>query len=427
MKALIVTYYWPPAGGPGVQRWLLFTKYLAEFGVQPIVFVPDNPHYPLVDASLTAQVSKDIEIIRFPIKEPYHWARFFSKKKTQTISSGIISEKKKQSLTERILLWIRGNFFIPDARKNWVQPSVDFLENYVTENQIEVLVTTGPPHSLHLIGLRLKEKNKLRWIADFRDPWSSIGYHKKLKLTSASQKKHTDLEKKVLQTADDIIVTSPGTRKEFESKTDKPIHLITNGYDRTLSASSVLDEKFTITHTGSLISGRNPVILWEVLKELSDGIPGFSEDLNIQFAGVVNREVLEGLKEYNLNKNFNLLGYIPYNQVVDIINSSQILLLIEIDSPETRDILPGKLYEYLASRRPILAFGPEGSDVEKIILETRSGEFFTYRDRDKLKEILGLWYQRYKNGSLAIESRQLEQFHRRNLTQKLATLIKNNN
>ena len=173
-KIIIITYYWPPSGGPGVQRWLKFVKYLPEFGVQPIVYIPENPTYPIVDENLSKEVSEKAIILKHEIFEPYQLASLFSKNKTKKISSGIIPNQKKQSLLDKVFLWIRGNFFIPDARIFWVKPSVAYLEKYILENDIDTIITSGPPHSLHLIGLELKQKLNVKWFADFRDPWTII-------------------------------------------------------------------------------------------------------------------------------------------------------------------------------------------------------------------------------------------------------------
>src|SRR5690554_246049 len=225
-KVLIISYYWIPAGGPGVQRWLKFVKYLPDFGVEPIVYIPENPTYPIIDQDLKIELDQ-LTLLKKPIKEPYKIASFLSKNKTQKISSGVIPTPRKQSFLDKLLLYIRGNFFIPDARVSWVKPSVSYLEKYICENKIETIITTGPPHSLHLIGLGLKEKLNLRWIADFRDPWTNIVYHKELKLSQKSEKKHKELEQKVLTLADQIIVTSPSTKTEFSAITSKPIEVIT--------------------------------------------------------------------------------------------------------------------------------------------------------------------------------------------------------
>ena len=261
-KVLIILYYWPPAGGPGVQRWLKFVKYLPEFGIEPIVYCPENPNYPILDKSLVNEIPENVTILKQPISEPYGLASLFSKGSAKKISSGVIPKAKKQTFIEKAMLYIRGNYFIPDARKNWVEPSVAFLSNYIQKHQIETIITTGPPHSLHLIGLQLKEKLGVKWLADFRDPWTTIGYHKALKLTESSKVKHTDLELKVLNTTDEIIVTSNHTKNEFQTKTKQPISVITNGYDSHSVRAEGKDELFTLSHIGSLLSERNPKILW---------------------------------------------------------------------------------------------------------------------------------------------------------------------
>ena len=267
-RYLFITYYWPPAGGPGVQRWLKFVKYLRDFEVEPIVYVPENPHYPIIDKSFEAEIPSGITIIKQPINEPYQLAGIFSKKESKTISSGIIKDEKQQGFLQKMMLWVRGNLFIPDARMLWVKPSVKFLSAYLNENTIETIITTGPPHSLHLIGKQLKENLKLNWIADFRDPWTKIGYHQKLKLTKASQQKHLRLEREVLQTADHILTTSFTTKKDFSKITKKPISVITNGFDEDEEEEVVLAEKFRLSHIGSLLSERNPLELWKALQEL---------------------------------------------------------------------------------------------------------------------------------------------------------------
>ena len=257
-KVLIITYYWPPAGGPGVQRWLKFIKYLPDFNIEPIVYIPKNPNYPIIDASLVADIPKNLTIIKQPIVEPYKLASKISKGQSTTISKGIIPDKKKQNVIERLMLFVRGNFFIPDARKKWVKPSVNYLSTYIRDYGIETIITTGPPHSLHLIGEQLKSRFDIKWIADFRDPWTTIGYHKKLKLTPMARKRHRFLESKVLNAADKIVVTSNNTKQNFLSLTEKPIEVITNGYDYEPVGNVELDAKFSLAHIGSLLSDRNP-------------------------------------------------------------------------------------------------------------------------------------------------------------------------
>ncbi|WP_299554899.1 glycosyltransferase family 4 protein [Seonamhaeicola sp.] len=422
-KALIITYYWPPAGGPGVQRWLKFVKYLPEFNIDPVVFIPENPNYALRDDSLVDEVPDGVTILKFPIKEPYKLARFFSKKKSNTISKGIISEERNQSLIEKIMLYVRGNFFIPDARKNWVTPSVKFLSDYISKETIETIITTGPPHSLHLIGMQLKDRLGVKWIADFRDPWTTIGYHKKLKLTRRSQKKHSFLERSVLNSADQVIVTSFVTKDVFSEMTPKPIEVITNGYDYEPVEAVDLDAKFSLAHIGSLLSKRNPEILWSVLSDLVNEVPGFSSNFQLNFVGAVSGEVMQSLENYNLSSFVNDIGYISHKEAVKFQRKSQVLLLIEIDSEDTRSIIPGKLFEYMVSNRPIMAMGPKGSDVEKLIKETNTGNYFYYSDYDSLKTTIMDHYKAYKANSLESFPIGLQKYSRKKLTETLSKLI----
>lgn len=422
-KVLIIAYYWPPAGGPGVQRWLKFVKYLPEFGIQPYVYVPENPTYPILDNELVKEVSGKAIIIKKKIFEPYRWAALFSKKSTQKISSGIIPHQQKQSLLQKILLYVRGNAFIPDARVLWVKPSIRFLEKYIQEHEIDTIITSGPPHSLHLIGLGLKEKLALTWIADFRDPWTTIGYHNALKLSARSAQKHKKLESKVLNSASAIVVTSATTRKEFMALTPKPIHVITNGYDVEPVAQFSLDTKFTLAHIGSLLSQRNPRILWKCLREIIKENPSFKQDFQLKLMGAVSQEVMDTLKEFRLDAYINNLGYVSHKEAVAHQRSSQVLLLIEINSELTKSIIPGKLFEYMVSERPILALGPEGSDFESIIKSTNTGVFHQYDELDALKRTLLAFYEKFKTNSLQVHAVGLQQYSRKNLTQQLAEVI----
>lgn len=423
-KVVIIAYYWPPAGGPGVQRWLKFVKYLPDYGIEPIVFVPENPSYPIIDAQLLDEVPQGVTVLKQKIVEPYNIASLFSKKNIQKISSGIIPNKRKQTWIQKTLLWIRGNFFIPDARVLWVNPSVKYLKSYLQQHQIETIITTGPPHSLHLIGLALKKQMaELQWIADFRDPWTSIGYHKELLLTISSQEKHKRQEKEVLQTADAILVTSPSTQKEFSQLTTKPIEVITNGYDIEKIAKKPLDTEFTLAHIGSLLSERNPRILWKALAELIKEHSDFKQDFKLKLIGKVSQEVLATLEEFKLKGFVQNLGYVSHNEALMHQRISQVLLLIEIDSEVTKSIIPGKLFEYMVSERPILAIGPEESDFEQILKTTNTGSFFKYDEKEALKDKIWEFYLLYKQQQLKVFAVGLQQYSRKKLTEKLANCI----
>ena len=420
-RVLIITYYWPPAGGPGVQRWLYFAKYLKEFGVEPVIYVPDNPSYPIVDEAMIDK-APDVEVVKRPIREPYKMAKVLSKKRTQQISKGIISEKDPSSV-EKMMLFVRGNYFIPDARVGWVKPSVSFLRNFMQERKFDALITTGPPHSMHLIGLDLRSVLDIPWIADFRDPWTTIHYHKSLRLTKASEAKHKKLEAEVLNGADHIVVTSKTTKQEFSEKTTKPITVITNGFEITELIEPELDSKFTLSHIGSLLSERNVAVLWKALLSLCKEVPGFKDDLRISLTGVVGQEVLDSIKKYQLEENLHINGYVSHSEAKQLQHNSQVLLLLEMDKPETSAIIPGKLFEYMVAKRPILAIGPDESDIQEILIETDSGAFFTRREGEKIKDQVLAYYKAFKSGNLSVHPKGIERFSRKELTRALSELI----
>ncbi|MBU3681857.1 MAG: glycosyltransferase family 4 protein, partial [Flavobacterium sp.] len=311
----------------------------------------------------------------------------------------------------------------PDARKFWVNPSVQYLKKYIQENNIDTIVTSGPPHSLHLIGLKLKQELGVKWFADFRDPWTTIGYHKALKLLPWAQRKHKRLEQQVLQMADAIIVTSATTKTEFEALTSRPIEVITNGYDIVTEPSLQLDAKFSLAHIGSLLSARNPIVLWESLAELLQELPDLAQHLQLNLIGTTSQEVKDTLAHYGLAKYIHDFGYVSHQEAVRFQKESQLLLLIEIDSPDTKLILPGKLFEYLVSRRPILAMGPAGSDFASIISETQTGAFFTYNQKAEVKAYIHGCYSNYLAGNLNVSPQGIEKYARKNLTKQLVQLL----
>jgi len=428
-KVLIVAYYWPPAGGPGVQRWIHFAKHLPAYGIEPIVYVPENASYPIEDYSLLEAISPEIKVVRQPISEPYKWVSWLFKKQTKRMSQGLLNEKNP-SFIERLLRAVRGNFFIPDARVSWVKPSINFLKGYMAAHCIDTIITSGPPHSMHLIGLGLKEKGPIKWLADFRDPWTSIGYHKALYLMPFAKKRHQALEAQVLRTADRIITTSPSTAKEFAAVTQKPISVITNGYEVEApileSVATVIKGKmkgFSMLHIGSLLAGRNPSILWACLSELLKENKAFKVAFSLHFVGLVSDVVKERLNFFGLSNYCFFYGYKPHSQVRAFQKEGQLLLLLEIDSPQHKGIIPGKLFEYIASKSPILAVGPKEWDVSPIISETAAGAVFGYTDKAALKAYILKVFMTFNNGEETPRPQGIEAYHRKVLTEKLANII----
>ena len=418
MKALIITYYWPPAGGSGVQRWLKFVKYLQDFGIEPIVYTVDNANYPKEDDSLISEIPKNITVLKNPIFEPTDV--FFWKQK------GVKKKDVANSTNNSLLSFIRGNFFIPDPKIFWVKSSVKFLQNYLKDHPIDVIISTGPPHSMHLIAQKISKKNNIKWIADFRDPWTDLYYNNEFKQLSFAKEKNKKLEKSVLENANCVLTVSHSLKKDF-LKTAKNVAVITNGFDSEVlqDENVVLDSKFTISYIGLLPKQSNPVVFFKVLKKLCDANDEFKNDVQLLFVGDISSEVRLEIEKNNLAEITQIKGYVPHKESIEFQKKAQVLLLLIPNVPKSAGILTGKLFEYITAKRPILALGPENGDLAVILQNTNAGVVIDHQNEAKLSiEILRL-YQQFKEGNLTVNSKNLAQFHRKNLTQQLASIIKN--
>ena len=421
-KVLILCYYWPPAGGPGVQRWLYFSRYLREFGIDPVLYVPENPHYPIQDPQLGELVPDDLTVYRSRFWEPYALAALFGRKKTARISSGIIGRENPGRM-ERLFLWIRGNLFIPDARKCWIKRASSELPGILEKEAIKTVITTGPPHSVHLIGMEMKRRFGLKWLADFRDPWTEIGYHDALRLGSRAKRRHKALEKQVLTTADTVLATSSRTAASFEAISGRPVKVITNGYDGPPASGEQPEGPFTLAHIGSLLSGRNPEALWAAIARRRREDADFQANFQLELTGVISTEIEDALRGNGLWDCTRISGYVSHEEALRRQRSAQVLLLIEINRPETRGILPGKFFEYLAAGRPILAIGPAGWEAAERLKVAGGGKGFTYSDESAIYDTLGEWFASYKKGRLVQNATGVASYSRRALTEQLATLL----
>ena len=418
-KALIITYYWPPAGGSGVQRWLKFVKYFHDFGIEPVVYTVKNPKYAIVDNSLLDEIPKGIEILKQPIWEPNSLFSFFRKNKSE--SAGFLNEKP--SFFGKILQFIRANYFIPDARKFWIKPSVNYLKKYLSENKIDIIITTGPPHSMHVIGQHLKKDLSIKWIADFRDPWTEIDYFHKLPLTKNALNKHKKLEIDVLKSADAITVVGETMKSNF-LKFNRNCLTITNGFDDEFENIKIdLDSKFTLTHIGLMNSDRSPAILWQALIELIKENKQFEADFKLQLIGKVDNSVHTIIEDKNLTNYVSFIDYMPHKEVIKYQKKSQILLLLVNNVPSAKGIITGKIFEYLHAKRPILAIAPKDGDLAEILTKTGAGKTIDFTELDRLKESILNYYLKFKSGTLEVNSNNISQYHRKELTKKMSELI----
>lgn len=426
-RVLIITYYWPPSGGAGVQRWLKFSKYLRDFGWEPVIYTPENPEAPAVDHSLESDIPAGITIIKRPIIEPYMaYKSFVGMKKSDKVNAGFLKEKEKPGLAEDIAVWLRGNFFIPDARCFWIRPSARFLIKYLAENPVDAIVSTGPPHSMHLVALKVHQKLHIPWLADFRDPWTGIDFYHQLKLTSLADRKHRMLEKKVLSEATAVTVVSRDMVDEFKTLVDRDYNLVTNGFDETDIAPlplDQLDEQFTISHIGSINASRNPTGLWRVLSAMVKSNQAFAAAMRIKLVGKVDIDVLRDIEANGLTDNFVRIEYMPHLEVMQEIQRSQVLLLLINNTPNAKGILTGKVFEYLGSGRPILSIGPEDGDAAEILNNTGAGKTADYSNESKMQLIIGEYFSKFLKQALESNNASSAKFSRKALTGEIAGVL----
>lgn len=426
-KILIITYYWPPSGGGGVQRWLKFVKYLPQFGWEPIVYAPENPEYPSLDQSLMKDVSPDLKIIKHPIFEPYDfYKRFVGLKKDDRINTGFLSENKKPKKAEGIAVWIRGNLFIPDARKFWIKPSIKYLSKYLKNNPVNLVVSTGPPHSMHLIGLGLKKKLGVKWIADFRDPWTNIDFFKELKLSSRADKKHHRLEQEVLDNADGIVAIGKGVIKNLLEIPEKtPLTIIPNGFDENDfdEIAPLKKDGFTIAHFGSINKTRNPEGLWDALVKLKKDDPDLANNIKVKLFGKVDYYVFENIKKLGISDLIERIDYLPHDQMIqELVNTD--LLLLMINRVENADrISTGKIFEYIGSGRPILGLGPVDGDAAEILEKANAGNMYDWDDISGIeKSIISHFENQNAFEFKALNQKRLN-YSRKELTGDLAVFL----
>ena len=423
-RVLIITYYWPPIGGSGVQRWVKFAKYLPSEGWQPVVYTPENPDLSSIDTSLLNDIPKECEIIKTRILEPYGIYRKLTGSKGQIKVEANPGNGGKGSLLKKISMWIRGNFFMPDPRCFWIGPSVRYLKKYLKEHPVDVIVSTGPPQSMHLIARKVSLATGIPWAADFRDPWTKIFYFKHLRLSRWAERKHHKLEQSVLDDATAVVAVSPLVQKDFAAMTSTPVYLVTNGYDESDYTDTVeTDGDFNMVHTGLLTGEGNPTALWNILGEKCREDKEFADKFRLTLAGKTDEKVLESIRQAGLEKYMTDLGYIDHDKAVKQQRKASVLILPIREEPETKAILPGKLFEYLAARRPVLGVGTREGAMATVLQETGAGKIFDWNDTEDIKNYIDRCWTDFQKGDLHTDAVDIERFSRRSTTRRMAELL----
>lgn len=369
-RVLIITYYWPPNGGAGVYRWLKFSKYLPQHGWSPVVYTPQDPELVAHDPTLQRDIAPGMEVIKRPITEPFSlYKRFTGRAQSEKVQTGFLNETGKTGWRDRFALWVRSNFFIPDARVWWVRPSIHFLRKYLAEHPVDAIITTGPPHSMHLIGLGLKRTTGVPWLADFRDPWTDIDFYGQLSLTPWADRKHHRLEREVLQEADRVITVSWHWAGDLARLGGRGVDVVTNGYDSAdLPADQVsVDKNWSLVHVGSMSPTRDVPGLWTRLATMCQQDAEFAQRFKLRFVGPVDRGVLASVEAAGLGAHVEKMGRVSHADAMREMRRARVLLLPVNDTPNSLGILPGKVFEYLSVQRPILAVGPAEGDIARVL------------------------------------------------------------
>ena len=424
-RVLVISYYWPPSGGSGVQRWVKFSKYLPSEGWQPVIYTPENPELTTTDYSLEEEIPQEAEIIKTHIFEPYGIYRKLSgsgKNEEQSEVNPINAQKK--TLKQKISMLIRGNLFIPDPRCMWISPSVKFLKKYLKEHPADIIISTGPPHSMHLIAKGVAQATGIPWIADFRDPWTKMFYFKHLGLSSWAEKRHKALEKTVLDSADAIVAVSPLVQEEFQEMTSTPVHLITNGYDEEDFDQVVeQDGYFNITHTGLFASDGDPEALWAALAQKCREDKEFSEMLRIRLAGKNDKAIISSIINAGLAANLRDIGYVSHQDAVREQKNASVLILPLRKEPEYKATIPGKLFEYLASRKPVLGIGQKDGAMARILESSKAGVVSDWNEYADIYRHISNYWELFKADKLEAGTENIEKYTRKALTRDMAALM----
>ncbi len=422
-KLLIVTYYWPPSAGAGVQRWLKMVKYLVRQGYECTVFTPSNARYAQTDPSLLADVPAGVEVIGCPIVDPSSWG---GEGKNSRVGVGLLREEGRSSLKEKLVLWLRANLFVPDAKMLWIRPASRAITEYLKAYPHDALITTGPPHSVHMVGLRVKNRVGIKWLADFRDPWLNIDYMHHLPLMGIVRNLHARWERRVLRRADIVTVVSRGMQEEYLSIRGRAVEVVPNGYDADdfREVGDVCpDSPFTLLHLGSLNADRNPRTLWEAMEELGRAARITPKTFRVALVGPVDATIRAEVARRGLEAYVEFGASISHSAVPTRLRRAGALLLSINDSPNSRGILTGKLFEYLAAERPIVCLGPEDGDAARLIAETGAGESFARDSTGEFAEYLLHLLGQYAVGEYRPKSVGVENYSREAEACRIAELL----
>lgn len=424
-KVLVLAYYWPPSGGAGVQRWLKLSKYLAKSGVEVHVVTVDEKYasYTDHDKSLLSDIHPDVKVHKTKSIEPNNlYGRIFGKDK---IPKGGFSNVDKKSKLQQFIIAVRSHLFIPDPRMLWnvyaYRKAIEVIDQYSIKN----VITTSPPHSTQLIGLKLKKNRDIYWISDLRDPWTDIYYYDILNHSRFSHNMNKRHEKSVVESCDHLITVSQGVLDLYKDKTKQDIDhkssVIPNGYDHKdfENIKVTKNRTFTIIYTGTMSKIYHPEVFFEVMGDLKD-----TYDFRINLVGNIDKSIIDFAFDLGLTKYVDYRSTVPHDEVVQLQKAASSMLLVIPDVDNFQGILTGKLFEYMASENPIICIVGEGSDTEKIIIETDSGYCFRRSQKEKLKKRMISLLEDYKLGIERKQNEKIKNYSREAQAAEIKKILK---
>ncbi|MBI1192811.1 MAG: glycosyl transferase family 1 [Bacteroidetes bacterium] len=435
-RVLLLTYYWPPAGGPGVQRFLKFARYLREYGWEPIIITPADGAYPYRDESLLGDIPEGLHVIRTGTREPFALYNRLTGKKGKEVPVAMVGFKDSRSPVQRLAKWVRANFFIPDARVGWKPFAVKAALTEIAAGRragaepgekICGFITTGPPHSTHLAGLELKRKTGLPWIADFRDPWTTVYYNAFFPRSARTKRVDQRMEDQVLAAADHIAVVSEGMAEEFRGRS-RALSVLYNGFDEQDMYTGPLEpsEFFQLVHVGNMKPNQQVPALWQALAECVRSDPGFARHFRLHFTGSLDPGVAQAVRDAGLEHYLEHEPFVAHQEATRRMALAGMLLFVIPDATNNRRIITGKIFEYLACNTRMLAIGPQDGDAAGIMRQAGRGPMLGYTDKDGMVLQLRRAYVEWLSGGqlpLREPGGDYLRFSRRSLTGNLAAIL----
>lgn len=423
-KVLIISYYWPPGSGSGVQRFLKFSKYLNQFGWEPVILTVKNGNFSSLDFSLQSEIPDNTLVFKSKSFEPYYWYNLLFGKKIKKSTSGSIG-LASGSIFSKLALYIRANLFIPDARIGWNYFAFKKAQEILRNHQIDAVISTGPPQSSHLIAEKIKAKYNLPWIVDLRDPWTSVFYNSLFPKTERTIVKDKKIEDRIVKNADALSVVSSGLVEEFKGRNSN-INLIYNGYDETdFEEQTVVKDKdsFVITYVGNFMASQNVESFWFVLSKLIDSNIDFRDRLKIKIVGNADELILNSISEFGLESFSEIVGFVDHKKAIQYMQESNLLLFVIPDADQNQKIITGKLFEYLASGNDILSYGPTNGDASSILEEMGKTKMLDYKDIEGVEnQITQCFNKKGKEKSISVPLK-IKNYSRKSLTQQLSKLL----